>query len=47
MSSYATKAGVDASKLAAKSDLASLKGEVEKIDLDKLKTVPVDLSKAM
>ena len=47
MSSYATKAGVDTSKLAAKSDLASLKGEVEKIDDDKLKTVPVDLSKAM
>ena len=51
LSSYATKAelknatGVDACKLAAKSDLASLKAEVDKIDVDKLKTVPVDLSK--
>ena len=51
LSSYATKAdlknatGVDTSKLAAKSDLASLKSEVDKIDVDKLKTVPVDLSK--
>ena len=51
MSSYATKAdlknatGVDTSKLADKSDLASLKAEVDKIDVDKLKTVPVDLSK--
>ena len=47
MSSYARKAGGDTSKLAAKYNLASLKGEVEKIDLDRLKTVPVDLSKAM
>ena len=51
MSNYATKAdlknatGVDTSKLAAKSDLASLKTEVDKIDVDKLKTVPIDLSK--
>ena len=51
MSSYATKAelknatGVDTCKLAAKSDLASLKAEVDKIDVGKLKTVPVDLSK--
>ena len=37
--------GVDTSKSAAKSDLASLKAEVDKIDVDKLKTVPVDLSK--
>ena len=37
--------GVDTSKLAAKSDLASLKAEVDKIDVDKLKTVPTDLSK--
>ena len=48
---YATKTeskkatGVDASKLAAKSDLASLKAEIDKIDVDKLKTAPVDLSK--
>ena len=51
MSNYATKldleneSGVDTSKLAAKSDLASLKAEVDKIDIDKLKTVPIDLSK--
>ena len=50
-SNYATKldlknaTGVDTSKLAAKSDLASLKAEIDKIDVDKLKTVPVDLSK--
>ena len=51
LSSYATKAelknttGVDTSKLAAKSDLASLKAEVDKIDVEKLKAVPIDLSK--
>ena len=33
------------SKLAAKSDLASLKAEIDKIDEKKLKTVPADLSK--
>ena len=50
MSSYATKVdlkkatGVDTSKLAAKSDLASSKPEVDKIDVDKLKTVLVDWS---
>ena len=50
LSSYTTKtdlkyaAGVDTSKLAAKPDLASLKAKVDKIDVDKLKTVPVDLS---
>ena len=38
---------VDTSKLAAKSDLASLKTDVDKIDVDKLKTVAVDLSKSM
>ena len=49
--SYATKAdlknatGVDTSKLAAKSDSAGLKAEVDKIDVDKLKTVPDDLIK--
>ena len=37
--------GVHASKLAAKSDSASLKAEIDKIDVGKLKTVPVDLSK--
>ena len=51
LSSYTTKSdlknatGIDTSKLAAKSDLVSLKAEVDKIDVDKLKTVPVDLSK--
>ena len=37
--------GFETSKLAAKSDLASLKAEIDKIDVDKLKIVPVDLSK--
>ena len=51
LSSYATKAdvkkatGVDTPKLAAKSDLVSLKAEVDKIDIDKLITVLIDLSK--
>ena len=51
LSNYATKAdlknatGVDTSELAAKSDLASLKAEIDKIDVYKLKTVPIDLSK--
>ena len=51
LSSYATKANlkrvaeVDTSNLAAKSDLASLKVEVDKIDVDKLKTVLVGFSK--
>ena len=34
----------DISKLAAKSDLASLKPEVDILDIHKLKTVPIDLS---
>ena len=51
MPNYATKAdlkggtGVDTSNLAAKIDLASLEVEVDKIDIDKLKTVTIDLSK--
>ena len=51
LSNYAAKldlknaTGVDTSKLAAKFNLASLKVEIDKIDVDKLKTVPVDLSK--
>ena len=51
LSNYAAKAdlkntrGVDTSQLAWKSDLAGLKAEVDKIDVEKLKTVPVDLSK--
>ena len=52
MSNYATKidlknaTGDDKFKLAVKSDLASLKAEVGKIDIGKLNTVPVDLSKS-
>ena len=51
MSSYATKAelknktGVDTSKLAAKFDLAILKARIDKIDVDKSNTTPIDLSK--
>ena len=51
LSNYATKAdsngatGVDTSNLAPKSKLAKLKAEVDKIDIGKLNTVPVDLSK--
>ena len=51
LSNYATKTdlrrvtGADTYKLAAKSDLASLKAEINQIDVDKLKTVPLDLSK--
>ena len=37
--------GYDTSKLALKSNLTSLKAEIDKIDVDKLKAVPVDLSK--
>ena len=37
--------GVDTSKLAAKSDLHSLKAEADNIDEDKFKTVPSELSK--
>ena len=50
LSNYATKAdlknaaGVDTSKLAAKSDLASLKAEVDKLDEDKSKTINDDLN---
>ena len=48
---YATKTNLkgatpsDTSNLASKSDLASLKAEVHKIDVDKLKIAPADLSK--
>ena len=48
LSSYATTGelknatGVDTSKLAAKSDLASFTAKVDKIDVDKLKTASVD-----
>ena len=48
LSNYPTKfknaTEVDTSKLAAKSDLASLKTEVDKIGVEKLETVPLDLS---
>ena len=51
MPSYATKAelknktGVDTSKLAAKFDLAILKARIDKIDVDKSNTTPIDLRK--
>ena len=51
LSNYATKTDlknvthVDVSSFASKTNLASLKTEVDKIDADKLKTVPVDLAK--
>ena len=51
LSSYATKADienishVDTSSFALKTNLASLKTEVDKLDIDKLVPVPVDLSK--
>ena len=51
LSNYATKADiknishVDTSSFALKSNLASLKTEVDKLDIDKLVPVPVDLSK--
>ena len=49
LSNYARKArnatGIDAYKLAAKFDLASSKGEIDKLDIDKLVPVPFDLSK--
>ena len=51
MSSYATKAdlknatGIDTSNFALKSNLTSLKIEIDKLDIDKLIPVPVDFSK--
>ena len=51
LSNYATKADiknishVDTSSFALKSNLASLKTYVDKLDIDKLVPVPVDLSK--
>ena len=36
---------VDVSSFASKTNLAALKTEVDKIDIDKLKTAPVDLAK--
>ena len=51
LSNYATKTDLrnvshaDVSSFALKSNLASLKTKVDKIDADKLKTVPVDVAK--
>ena len=51
LANYATKdhvkdiTHVDVTSFASKSNLAALKTEVDKIDADKLKTVPVDLAK--
>ena len=51
LSNYATKndikniTHVDTSSFPLKTNLANLKTEVDKLDLDKLATVPVDLSK--
>ena len=36
---------IDISKYAKKDDLASLKSDVDKLDIDKSETLPVDLSK--
>ena len=51
LSNYATKndlkniTHVDVSSFASKTNLTALKSEVDKIDVDKLKTAPVDLAK--
>ena len=51
LSNYATKAdikditNVDTSSFALKTNLATLKTEVDKLDIDELVPVPVDLSK--
>ena len=51
LSNYAAKddikniTHVDTSSFALKTNLANLKTEVDKLDIDKLATVPVDLSK--
>ena len=51
LANYATKTDlknithVDVSSFANKTNLAALKTELDKIDADKLKTVPVDLVK--
>ena len=51
LTNYATKtalkniAHVDVSSFSSKTNLAALKTEVDKIDVDKLKTAPVDLTK--
>ena len=51
LSNYATKTGIknishaDTSCFALKTDLANLKTEIDKLDIDKLVPIPVDLSK--
>ena len=51
LANYATKTDlknithVDVNTYASKTNLAALKTEVDQIDADKLKTVPVDLAK--
>ena len=51
LTNYATKndlkniTHVDVSSFASKTNLAALKSEVDKIDVDKLKRAPVDLAK--
>ena len=51
LTNYATKTDlnnithVDTSSFASKTNLAALKTEVDEIDVDKLKTTPIDLAK--
>ena len=45
LSNYATKTDLKNSKFALKTNLASLKTEVDKLDIDKLVPIPVGLSK--
>ena len=51
LSNYATKTNikdishVDTSSFALKTNLANVKTEVDKLDIDKLVSIPVDLSK--
>ena len=51
LSNFATKAdiknssNVDTSSFALKTNLANLKSEVDKLDIDKLVPLPIDLSK--
>ena len=52
LSNYVTKAdlknatAVDTSNFAKKSDLGSLKSEIDELDIGTLETTPVDLSKS-
>ena len=53
LTNYATKTDlknithVDVSSFASKTNLAALKTEIDKIDVDKLKTTPIDLDKVI